>query len=106
SGGQKQRVSIARAFVKEPDILVLDDCLSAVDTKTEQRILNYLDGALKGKTALIITHRMMGGVDFDKILVLENGRIVEQGRHEELMEKGGAYYDLVKRQAIEDQYAL
>ncbi|MDX1476382.1 MAG: ABC transporter ATP-binding protein [Saprospiraceae bacterium] len=106
SGGQKQRVSIARAFVKNPDILILDDCLSAVDTKTEQRILNYLNGALKGKTAIIITHRMMGAMDFDKILVLENGRIAEQGTHEQLMERGGAYYELVKRQAIEDQYAL
>lgn len=95
SGGQKQRISIARAFVKTPDILVLDDCLSAVDTKTERRIFDYLDHAMKGKTALVITHRMIGAADFDKIFVLDHGEIVESGTHEELMESQGIYYDLI-----------
>ena len=95
SGGQKQRISIARAFVKSPDILVLDDCLSAVDTKTERRIFDYLNTALRNKTALIITHRMLDAAEFDLILVLDHGRLVETGTHEELMEKQGVYYDLI-----------
>ena len=106
SGGQKQRVSIARAFIKEPDIMILDDCLSAVDTKTEHEILNYLDTALAGKTALIITHRLMGAMEFDRIYVLDHGRLVEEGKHESLMELKGVYYDLVSSQAVEDQYVL
>jgi ATP-binding cassette subfamily B protein len=95
SGGQKQRISIARAFVKNPDILVLDDCLSAVDTKTERRIFDYLNAALRNKTALIITHRMLDAGEFDAILVLDHGKLVESGTHEELMEKQGVYYDLI-----------
>lgn len=99
SGGQKQRVSIARAFAKHPDIIVLDDCLSAVDTQTESRILGYLNGALANKTALIITHRIYGMMEFDKIIVLENHRIVEEGTHEELLQKGGYYAEMYERQA-------
>ncbi len=95
SGGQKQRISIARAFVKNPDILILDDCLSAVDTKTERRIFDYLDAALRNKTSLIITHRMHGAADFDQIFVLDHGRLVESGTHEELMEHRSVYYDLI-----------
>jgi len=95
SGGQKQRISIARAFVKDPDILILDDCLSAVDTRTERRILDYLDSAVRDKTALIITHRIPDASEFDRIFVLDHGQIVESGTHDELMTKQGVYYDLI-----------
>jgi ATP-binding cassette subfamily B protein len=95
SGGQKQRISIARAFVKDPDILILDDCLSAVDTKTERRILDYLDNAVQDKTALIITHRIPDASEFDQIFVLDHGHIVETGTHEELMQRQGVYFDLI-----------
>ncbi len=106
SGGQKQRISIARAFVKQPDILILDDCLSAVDTKTEHEIVHYLNVALKGKTSITITHRIMGAMEFDKIIVLDKGKITEIGTHRELLEKKGFYYQILARQRLEDQYAL
>lgn len=102
SGGQKQRVSIARAFLKKPDIVVLDDCLSAVDTKTEKQILGYLSGALSDKTAIIITHRIYSLLQFDKIIVLEDGAIVENGTHEELLQKKGYYYELFEKQSLEE----
>lgn len=98
SGGQKQRLSIARALLKDPDIIILDDCLSAVDTTTEQAILNYLNTALKGKTAIIITHRIYESMDFDKIIVLENGKVKEMGNHQELIELNGYYAKLLERQ--------
>jgi len=103
SGGQKQRISIARAFVKQPDIVVFDDSLSAVDTSTEQQILNYLDTSLVGKTAIIITHRIYALLQFDKIIVLDQGKIIEQGTHEELLQNGGYYAELVERQQVEEQ---
>ncbi|HLF62111.1 MAG TPA: ABC transporter ATP-binding protein [Saprospiraceae bacterium] len=103
SGGQKQRISIARAFVKNPDILILDDCLSAVDTKTERRIFDYLDTALHKKTSIIITHRMLGAADFDRIFVLDHGQIVESGTHEDLMDRQGVYYDLIVHPTIEQE---
>lgn len=98
SGGQKQRVSIARAFAKQPDVVLLDDCLSAVDTNTESQILGYLDSALADKTAIIITHRIYGMLQFDKIIVLDQHRIAEEGTHEQLMEMGGYYAELFERQ--------
>lgn len=102
SGGQKQRVSIARAFIKNPDIVILDDCLSAVDTNTEAQILGYLDKALSDKTAIIITHRIYSLLEFDKIIVLEDGQIVEQGTHEELLENKAYYYELYEMQRMEE----
>jgi ATP-binding cassette subfamily B protein len=99
SGGQKQRVSIARAFAKQPDVVLLDDCLSAVDTNTESQILGYLDNALADKTAIIITHRIYSMLQFDKIIVLDNHRISEEGTHETLLAKGGYYAELFEKQS-------
>ncbi len=103
SGGQKQRISIARALIKSPDIVILDDCLSAVDTNTEQQILGYLNNNLADKTAIIITHRIYTLLQFDQIIVLDNGRIAEAGTHEELVEKKGYYFDLFEQQRLEDE---
>ena len=99
SGGQKQRVSIARAFAKQPDVVLLDDCLSAVDTHTESRILGYLDGALADKTAIIITHRIYSMLQFDRIIVLDEHRITETGTHESLLAAGGYYAELFEKQS-------
>lgn len=102
SGGQKQRVSIARAFIKQPDVVILDDCLSAVDTKTEKQILGHLSGALADKTAIIITHRIYSLLQFDKIIVLDDGAIVEAGTHEELLRNRGYYYEQFEKQSLEE----
>ncbi len=102
SGGQKQRVSIARALIKQPDIVILDDCLSAVDTNTEKQILDYFDTALANKTAIIITHRIYGLLEFDKIIVLDDGKISEEGTHEELLAMKGYYFDLFEKQSREE----
>ncbi len=99
SGGQKQRISIARAFAKQPQIVLLDDCLSAVDTHTESQILEYLGQALADKTAIIITHRIHAMLQFDKIIVLENHRIAESGTHEELLARGGYYAEMFEKQS-------
>ena len=98
SGGQKQRVSIARAIVREPRILILDDALSAVDTKTENAILNSLSRIMKGRTTVIISHRVSSAKLADKILVLDDGKIVEQGTHESLLRENGIYRDLYEKQ--------
>jgi ATP-binding cassette, subfamily B, multidrug efflux pump len=103
SGGQKQRTAIARALVREPLILILDDSLSAVDTHTEERILTALRSIRKGRTVLIVSHRVSSVKDADHIVVLDEGRIVERGTHETLVERGGYYADLYRRQTIEDE---
>jgi len=98
SGGQKQRISIARALVKDPQIVVFDDCLSAVDARTEKEILGNLKQFLKDKTAIIITHRIFTLFDFDKIVVLEDGAIIEMGTHKELLSRNGYYTYLYEQQ--------
>lgn len=98
SGGQKQRISIARALIKNPEIVIFDDCLSAVDAKTEQEIVANLYRVLFDKTAIIITHRIFSSFQFDKIIVLEDGAIIEEGTHEKLMEMKGYYADLYQIQ--------
>jgi ATP-binding cassette subfamily B protein len=98
SGGQKQRISIARALIKEPALIIFDDCLSAVDAKTEKQIISNLNEYLDDRTAIIITHRVFSLFDFDRIVVLEDGEIVEQGRHRDLLEKKGFYAALYARQ--------
>lgn len=105
SGGQKQRVSIARALIKRPDIVILDDCLSAVDTNTEKQILGYFTSALADKTAIIITHRIYSLLQFDKIIVLDEGEIVEEGTHSELLQQKGYYYQLYEKQTMEEEEA-
>ncbi|HXD79425.1 MAG TPA: ABC transporter ATP-binding protein [Puia sp.] len=105
SGGQKQRVSIARGLIKDPEIIVFDDCLSAVDAKTEKEILGNLYQYLEHKTAIIITHRIFSLFDFDRIVVLEDGKIVETGTHRDLMAHNGYYTYLYEQQQAENNPA-
>jgi len=98
SGGQKQRISIARALIMNPNIMVFDDCLSAVDARTEKEIIGNLYAYLKNRTAIIITHRIFALFEFDKVIVLDDGKIVETGTHEELMSLNGYYAELYNRQ--------
>ncbi|NIM34512.1 MAG: ATP-binding cassette domain-containing protein [Hydrotalea flava] len=101
SGGQKQRISIARALIKQPEVIVFDDCLSAVDAKTENEIVTNLYNFLKDKTGIIITHRIFSTFRFDKIVVLEDGEITEEGTHESLMQLNGYYAELYRIQVLE-----
>lgn len=103
SGGQKQRISIARAIIKQPQLLIFDDCLSAVDTETEEEILKNLKEIMKNKTSIIISHRVSSVKNADSILVLDQGEIVEQGHHDDLMEKQGVYFELYKMQLLEEE---
>ena len=103
SGGQKQRITIARALLKKPEIMVLDDCLSAVDVNTEQTILSYLQNELSDKTTIIITHRIYSLLAFDKIIVLKDGGISDMGTHEELLERGGFYAEMYDKQQLEEE---
>ncbi|HEU4719652.1 MAG TPA: ABC transporter ATP-binding protein, partial [Bacteroidia bacterium] len=103
SGGQQQRISIARAILKHPDILIFDDCLSAVDTETEDEILGNLRRIMKGKTTVIISHRVSSVRQADQIIVLDNGRIIEQGNHNALLDKKGVYWELYRKQIEELQ---
>ncbi len=101
SGGQKQRATLARALARDPAILILDDALSAVDTHTESRILAELRESLRGRTAFVVSHRVTAVMHSDRILVLDGGRLVEQGTHPELLQRGGVYATLLRRQLLE-----
>lgn len=103
SGGQKQRISIARAIAKDPQILILDDSLSAVDTKTEDSILKYLNTEIKDKTCIIIAHRISTIKDADEIIVIDENIIIERGTHNELINHNGLYSDIYKKQLLEDK---
>lgn len=103
SGGQKQRISIARCLIKNPEMLILDDCLSAVDAQTEKQILENLHATFQHKTVVFISHRLFSVLNFDKIVVLQDGEIVEQGTHQELMQKLGIYFDMYKLQLKENE---
>jgi ATP-binding cassette subfamily B multidrug efflux pump len=102
SGGQKQRISIARALIKDPAFVIFDDCLSAVDVKTEREVIGNLYNYLQGKTAIIITHRIFSMFQFDKIFVMEDGEIIEQGSHNELFNRDGLYTQMYLRQQEEE----
>jgi ATP-binding cassette subfamily B protein len=101
SGGQRQRTSLARAIARKPKILVLDDSLSSVDTATEERILNGLQGLMRDRTTILVSHRVSTVKNADQIVVLRNGRIIERGTHDELLALGGYYADLYQKQLLE-----
>jgi len=103
SGGQKQRLALARALIKDPDILILDDTLSAVDTETEARILSMLKKEMKKRTAIVISHRISSVISADEIIFLEKGRIAEQGTHDQLIARGGHYAAIYEKQRLEQE---
>jgi ATP-binding cassette subfamily B protein len=105
SGGQKQRTAIARAILRNPRILILDDALSSVDTQTEDKILNHLREVMQGRTTIFISHRVSTVRNADRIAVLHGGRIVELGTHEELLARNGYYTDLYNKQLLEEELA-
>jgi len=105
SGGQKQRTAIARAIIRNPRILILDDALSSVDTHTEDRILNHLREIMRGRTTIFISHRVSTVRNADRIAVLHGGRIVELGTHDELIARNGYYTDLYNKQLLEEELA-
>ena len=102
SGGQKQRISIARALIKNPSLMIFDDCLSAVDAKTENLIVSNLNSELRDKTSIIITHRIFTSIQFSKIIVLEDGKIIQQGDHNTLIQQEGYYQELYNKQVKQD----
>ena len=103
SGGQKQRIAIARAIIKQPQLLIFDDCLSAIDTETEEEILNNLKQVMNGKTSIIISHRISSVKNAAHIIVLDQGKIIEQGNHHELINKKGIYFELYQMQLLEEE---
>jgi ATP-binding cassette, subfamily B, multidrug efflux pump len=103
SGGQKQRLSIARALIRKPTLLLLDDCLSAVDTETEDAILKGIDAHSEGKLTVIVSHRISSLRFADKVIVIENGQKVEEGIHEELLQKNGLYMEMYHKQLVENE---
>jgi ATP-binding cassette subfamily B protein len=106
SGGQKQRTAISRAVIRDPKILILDDSLSSVDTYTEERILHELRSVMRGRTSILISHRVSTVKDADEIVVLDHGEIVERGSHNQLLDRGGYYAELHKRQLLEEELAV
>jgi len=106
SGGQKQRTAIARALYKNPKILVLDDSLSAVDTDTEEKILSHFKEAMKQRTAIVVSHRISTLKTLDRIMVLDEGRLMELGTHEALLEQRGMYYRIYQKQLLEETLGL
>jgi ATP-binding cassette subfamily B multidrug efflux pump len=103
SGGQKQRTAIARAVLREPSILILDDALASVDTYTEEQILNGLREVMQNRTTILIAHRVSTARSADRIAVLVDGRIAELGTHDELFARGGYYTELCEKQSLEEE---